>query len=95
MFLNPGEGEPVETSDLWLVSPLVSKYWALIGGLSQYLDVIGRWTQYSVLILISDWLQVRRLTDPRMLEEGVTISLPDYSEQEIRQGLAVTRDTGR
>ena len=30
-----------------------------------------------------------------MLEDGVTISLPDYSEQEIRQGLAVTRDTGR
>ena len=48
-----------------------------------------------VLILICDWLQVRRLTEPRMLEEGVTISLPDYSEQEIRQGLAVTRDTGR
>ena len=26
MFLNPGEGQPVETNDLWLVSPLVSKY---------------------------------------------------------------------
>ena len=31
MFLNPGKGEPVETSDLWLVSPLVSKYLAVIG----------------------------------------------------------------
>ena len=31
MFLNPGVGQPVETRDLWLVSPLVSKYWAVIG----------------------------------------------------------------
>ena len=45
MILNPGEGKPVETSDLWLVSPLVSKYWALIGGLSQYRAVIGQ-SQY-------------------------------------------------
>ena len=46
MFLNPGEGQPVETSDLWLVSPLVSKYWAVIGGLSQYRAVIGQQSQY-------------------------------------------------
>ena len=46
MFLNPGEGQPVETRDLWLVSPLVSKYWTVIGGFPLYRAVIGQQSQY-------------------------------------------------